>query len=1022
MAEFGFSAKVNADVSGFQKGMQKAEKSLNKFAKGIEGIGKKGIVGSLANVTLAMGGVVTAFKTATKVVKDVAKAVGECTEAYKTQAIAERTLSTAIQNNPYVTGESLSNLKKFASEMQKVTNYGDEQIIKLETQLISLGRTEEETMNIIRVATDMASTGTISLDTAITQLNATLNGNVGRLGQQNAELKGLTEEELKAGKAVEILGEKFKGLASATIDTSQQLKNIKGDFKEAIGEFTLPSSDMWNKFWMGFYEKGIAVINQFNDYLDRTIVGAGIAEKLIEGYKSIRDERQKTLYLEDNIHALTESQLKSLTSHLENIKNRNKEQEELLRKVNMEKESRTYLAKIYSEMDAEEAERQKTLQAQADIENDIAILKGQYLEKVAEQEAKWEHIKEVTGKEVEDEEKLVFYQNSLVDLMTQAGGQITTNNQLYKDQMKIIDSLTKKTKGTIDSGFSEKLLQQSIQILERERDAKLENEQLTDYEVYQINLKYSQQIIELKKQQIDEEMKLALEKVAGYDNAEEEILKIQEYYANQTKMMIEDEMVAPYEEANDEIVADTKTTWQLIKDTIKNALNLIKPIFKQYAQEMAKNLLNAFKKIPKDLKKILSSVKGIFTKAFKFNPDEALDSLLAFEDSVLTFFVETLPKLPQFFASAVQSISVLFQTLANVIKGEQIAQVIGMIMQNITRELPVILESGIKIGSEIIGGIVQGLIDNADLVMEAMEMVFDVLIKFIPEIVGFIVKLIVKFAPKIVDGIIKVIPKIFSASGKLLSIIIEAVTNLISVMLEKLPALLETLIPQLLNAIVSLVPVLIKNIGVLVTAFLDVLPALITSLIKGLTEFISNLSAEDIAEIIKGVISMVGQIASALIKNIAKLVAELIPLMVTLTVELIKSIPDILKGLATGIWEGIVDIGSAVWEGIKGIGEGIKNIGSSIVKGIKSLFGFATGTNNAPKGIALVGEQGPELVRFNGGEQVLNTRNTQKALQNAGKGGSVFNVTFNNTQDTTAFAMMRELRNYQRNLAFNGVL
>ena len=167
---------------------------------------------------------------------------------------------------------------------------------------------------------------------------------------------------------------------------------------------------------------------------------------------------------------------------------------------------------------------------------------------------------------------------------------------------------------------------------------------------------------------------------------------------------------------------------------------------------------------------------------------------------------------------------------------------------------------------------------------------------------------------------------------------------------------------------------------------------------------------------------MVGQIASALIKNIAKLVAELIPLMVTLTVELIKSIPDILKGLATGIWEGIVDIGSAVWEGIKGIGEGIKNIGSSIVSGIKSLFGFANGTNNAPKGIALVGEKGPELIRFNGGEQVLNNRNTQKALSDMGKGGSVFNVTFNNTQDTTAFAMMRELRSYQRNLAFNGVL
>jgi hypothetical protein len=47
----------------------------------------------------------------------------------------------------------------------------------------------------------------ISLDTAITQLNATLNGNIGRLGQQNAELKDLSAEELRSGKAIDILGE-----------------------------------------------------------------------------------------------------------------------------------------------------------------------------------------------------------------------------------------------------------------------------------------------------------------------------------------------------------------------------------------------------------------------------------------------------------------------------------------------------------------------------------------------------------------------------------------------------------------------------------------------------------------------------------------------------------------------------------------------------------------------------------------------------------------------------------------------
>jgi tape measure domain-containing protein len=44
----------------------------------------------------------------------------------------------------------------------------------------------------------------------------------------------------------------------------------------------------------------------------------------------------------------------------------------------------------------------------------------------------------------------------------------------------------------------------------------------------------------------------------------------------------------------------------------------------------------------------------------------------------------------------------------------------------------------------------------------------------------------------------------------------------------------------------------------------------------------------------------------------------------------------------------------------------------SLFSGLGSLIpGFAKGTNSAPRGLAVVGENGPELVRFGGGEQVI---------------------------------------------------
>ena len=46
--------------------------------------------------------------------------------------------------------------------------------------------------------------------------------------------------------------------------------------------------------------------------------------------------------------------------------------------------------------------------------------------------------------------------------------------------------------------------------------------------------------------------------------------------------------------------------------------------------------------------------------------------------------------------------------------------------------------------------------------------------------------------------------------------------------------------------------------------------------------------------------------------------------------------------------------------------------------------GYASGTNNATKGLHLVGEKGPELVYFNGGETVLNAEKTRNIITNGG--------------------------------------
>lgn len=85
---------------------------------------------------------------------------------------------------------------------------------------------------------------------------------------------------------------------------------------------------------------------------------------------------------------------------------------------------------------------------------------------------------------------------------------------------------------------------------------------------------------------------------------------------------------------------------------------------------------------------------------------------------------------------------------------------------------------------------------------------------------------------------------------------------------------------------------------------------------------------------------------------------------------------------------------------------------------LSSVFsGYATGTDNATRGLHIVGEAGPELVSFRGGEKVFNTDETRGILS-----GNNWNITFNNTSDTSAFEMMNQLRMYNREMALNAVI
>jgi hypothetical protein len=289
MADFSIKTNITANTQGFKSGINTALKATTGFKNSISnlisglGNGQGGLIGTLTNVGFAMGSIGVVLGTAKKAFQAVAKVVNECTEAYKKQHIEEEQLRLAVQNSTAVTSESSRVLMDYASSLQKASNYGDEELLPMMTKLIASGRTEAETMKIMKTAIDMSATGTISLDTAVTQLNQTLNGNAGRLAMQNKELKGLTQEELENGKAVDILAKKYDGMASKAVDSSKQLKNAWGDLKETLGKSFENAMSPMKKFFATLVQGWADARKARQDYEDakaRTDAGEGTAEDL----------------------------------------------------------------------------------------------------------------------------------------------------------------------------------------------------------------------------------------------------------------------------------------------------------------------------------------------------------------------------------------------------------------------------------------------------------------------------------------------------------------------------------------------------------------------------------------------------------------------------------------------------------------------------------------------------------------------------------------------------------------------
>ncbi len=182
-------------------------------------------LGTIRDVKIALDGVISA-------VKALASGMNALLDANLKQ-------KQAMQLATHEWGAGAREMANYASEMQRVTNFGDDDLLPLmvklsQTYKLSRDDVMRMTMGLLDFTEANKATG-MTVESAFDLMGRALNGHTEMLGRYGIELDGTRLKQEGVSYLVEKLAEDYNGTAVALADLRTQNQISWGDIKETVG-------------------------------------------------------------------------------------------------------------------------------------------------------------------------------------------------------------------------------------------------------------------------------------------------------------------------------------------------------------------------------------------------------------------------------------------------------------------------------------------------------------------------------------------------------------------------------------------------------------------------------------------------------------------------------------------------------------------------------------------------------------------------------------------------------------------
>ena len=227
-------------------------------------------------------------------------AVGKLTDRFAQQEKAEKKLSVAL-------GKNIRGLKNYASGLQEVTTFGDEEIINAQAIFAAYTDNEDQIKKATEATLDFAAAKGIDLATASDLIAKTMNSSTNALSRYGIKVEGVVGSTSRLDSITRSITNLYKGQAIASAETFSgsitQMTNAIGDANEAIGSVFAPTIIKIAKFFKSAAESTGEFFKRLNE--DEVETSIRLLEEL--GVKGKALENLKTLKLKGDLKEVNKS-------------------------------------------------------------------------------------------------------------------------------------------------------------------------------------------------------------------------------------------------------------------------------------------------------------------------------------------------------------------------------------------------------------------------------------------------------------------------------------------------------------------------------------------------------------------------------------------------------------------------------------------------------------------------------------------------------------------------------------------